>query len=72
MCRLDVRKSFLSESSQALTQLLSGVVESLSLEVFKKHGDVALRDVVNGHGGDGLGLALVIIEVFPNLYDSIL
>ena len=72
MCRLDVRKSFLSESSQALTQLLSGVVESLSLEVLKKHGDVALRDVVNGHGGGGLGLALVIIEVFPNLYDSIL
>ena len=30
------------------------VVESLSLEMFKKCGDVALRDVVNGHGGDGL------------------
>ena len=26
------------------------VVESLSLEVFKGHGDVVLRDVVSGHG----------------------
>ena len=32
------------------------VLESLSLEVFKKRGDVALRDVVSGHGGEGLGL----------------
>ena len=23
----------------------------LSLEVFQNHGDVALRDVVSGHGG---------------------
>ena len=33
-----------------------GVVESPSLEVFRKRGDVALRDMVSGHGGDGLGL----------------
>ena len=30
------------------------VVESSSLEAFKKHVDMALRDVVRGHGGDGL------------------
>jgi len=30
------------------------VVESLSLEVFQSRVDVALRDVVSGHGGDGL------------------
>jgi len=30
------------------------VVESLSLKVLKDHGDVALRDVVSGHGGGGL------------------
>jgi len=24
------------------------------MEVVKNHGDVALRDVVSGHGGDGL------------------
>ena len=29
------------------------VVGSLSLEVFNEHGDVALRDVVSGHGGEG-------------------
>ena len=26
-------------------------MESPSLEVFKNHGDVALRDVVSGHAG---------------------
>ena len=34
------------------------VVESLSLEVFMKHRDMALRDVVSGHGGDGLAVGL--------------
>lgn len=29
-------------------------MESLSLEVFRKHVDVALRDVVNRHDGNGL------------------
>ena len=28
--------------------------ESLSLEVFKKRADVAMSDMVSGHGGDGL------------------
>ena len=31
--------------------------------------DVALRDVVSGHGGDGLGLGLVILVVFSNVND---
>ena len=34
------------------------VVESLSLEVFKKHGDVSLRDTVSGHAGDGFMVGL--------------
>jgi len=34
------------------------VAESLSLEVFKNCVDVALRDVVSGHGGDGLTVGL--------------
>lgn len=48
------------------------MVKSRSLEVFEKRGDVALKDVVNGHGGDRLGLNLVILEVFSNLYDSMI
>jgi len=39
-----------------------------SLEVFKNHGHMALRDVVSGHGG--LRLDLVILEVSCNLNDS--
>ena len=45
---------------------------SLSLEVFQSRGDVALRDVGSGHGGDGLGLDLGILEVFSNLTDSVI
>lgn len=35
----------------------------VSLEVFKKRGEVALRDVASRHGGGGLGFDLVILEV---------
>jgi len=31
------------------------VVELPSLEVFRNHGDVALRDMVSGHGRMGWG-----------------
>jgi len=34
------------------------VVGSPSLEVFENCGDVVLRDVVSGHGGDGLVVGL--------------
>ena len=33
-------------------------MESLSLEVFIERVDVALRDMVSGHGGDGLMVGL--------------
>jgi len=46
------------------------MVESSSLEVFKKCGDEALRDVVSGHGGMGWQLDWMISAVFSNLYDS--
>ena len=44
------------------------MVGSQSLEVFKDHGDGALRDLVSGR--DGLGLDLGILGVFSNLNDS--
>ena len=37
------------------------VVESPSLEVFEKRVDVALKDVVSGHGGGGLVVGLLVI-----------
>ena len=48
------------------------MVESSFLKVFKEHGDVALRDIVSGHGGDGLGLDLMILEVFSSLNNSVI
>ena len=58
--RLDIRKySFSSERAvMHRKRLLREVVESPSVEVFKNHGDVALRDVVCGHGWDGLTVGL--------------
>ena len=35
------------------------------------HTAVALRDVVSEHGGNGLGLGLVTLEVFSSLKDSV-
>ena len=50
----------------------SSEVPSPSLGVFKNCRDVALGDVVNGHGEDGLGLDFVLSEVFSNLNDSMI
>ena len=38
----------------------------------QSHGDVALRDVVSGHGGGGLGLDLGTLVVFSNLNNSMI
>ena len=46
------------------------VRESPSLGVFQRCEDVAVRDVVSGHGEDGLVLDLGISVVFSNLNDS--
>ena len=46
------------------------VVGSPSLEAFQNRGDVALRGVGSGVDGMGWGLALVILEVFSSLNDS--
>ena len=46
---MDIRKHFYSEREEAAQE----VVESLPLEVFKKCGDVELRDVAVGMVGMG-------------------
>mgnify|MGYP001853077229 CR=1 FL=1 len=47
---MDINKNFLSERVvMHWNRLPREVVESLSVEVFSSHGDVALSDVVSGH-----------------------
>ena len=65
---MDIRKHFFSEGVVVQWHRLPReVVDSLSLEVLKNCGDVALRDVVSEHGGGELGLGFMILVVFPTL-----
>lgn len=54
-------KTYLSEAPQKSSMLVRHWHELprwWSLEVFKDRGDVALRGMVNGHGGGGLMVGL--------------
>ena len=56
---MSFRKNFFSEGvMRHWNRLPREGMESLIMEVFKKHVDIALRDVVGGHGGDGLTVGL--------------
>ena len=53
----EIRKIFFSEGVVIhWNGLPKETVGSLSLEVLKEHVNMALRDMVSGHGGSGLGL----------------
>jgi len=50
--KLAIRNNFVSKRAvRHWHSLPREMVESPSLEMFKNHGDVALRDVVSEHGG---------------------
>lgn len=55
-----------------MAQLPREVVGSPSLEVFKNHGDVALRDTWSVGIVGQTGVALGILEIFSNLNNSMI
>lgn len=44
--KLDIRKNFFTESVHTLEQASKEVVESQSLEAFRRHVNVVLRDMI--------------------------
>jgi len=62
----------LQPRTQNFLRILREVVESPSLEVFKNHGDVVLRDRVSGLGGGGLVIGPDDLGGLSNLNDSVI
>ena len=69
--RLDIRKNLLSQRVlKHWHRLPREVVKSPCLEVFKNRVDAALRDMVSGHGRDGLDSMILVF--FANFSDSMI
>jgi len=69
---LDIRKHFFSEREVMQWHSCPGSGGVTIPGGVQSHGDVALRDVVSGHGGGGLGLDLGTLVVFSNLNNSMI
>jgi len=69
---VDIRKKFSGRAVLQWHRLHREVVESLSLEVFQSHVDVALRMWSVGTVGMGRWLDRVILAFFSNLTASVI
>ena len=73
LCHRRFKEQFLlSKSSEAVAQAAQGSGGVTIPGGVQECRNVALRDVVSGHGGDGLVVGQMITVVFSNLNDSMI